>query len=53
MLRHGQQYLAECPNYGLASEAGWARARYTWAITSHRSTVRVAKNSGWWGHAGQ
>ncbi|WP_328922276.1 alpha/beta fold hydrolase [Streptomyces griseoaurantiacus] len=46
VLRHGQQYLAEFPTYGPAIEAGWTRAQYKWAAISHRSTVRVAEDSG-------
>ncbi|MDQ0811947.1 pimeloyl-ACP methyl ester carboxylesterase [Streptomyces sp. B3I7] len=46
VLRHGQQYLAQFPTYGPQLEADWTKGQYAWAAVSHRSTIRVAENSG-------
>lgn len=46
VLRHGQQYLAAFPTYGPTLESDWTKAQYKWATVSHRSTVRVAEDSG-------
>ena len=46
VIRHGQQYLAQFPTYGPQLEADWTKGQYAWTAVSHRSTVRVAENSG-------
>jgi pimeloyl-ACP methyl ester carboxylesterase len=46
VIRHGQPYLAQFPVYGPTLEADWTKGQYAWTAVSHRSTIRVAENSG-------
>lgn len=46
VIRHGQQYLAEIPQYGPALERAWAEGQCKWLQLSHRSRLHTATESG-------
>lgn len=50
VVRHGQPYLAEIPEYGEALEEAWAEGQEDWLDLSSRSNATTAANSGHYIH---
>ncbi|WP_245887023.1 alpha/beta fold hydrolase [Umezawaea tangerina] len=46
IVRHGNPYLAEIPEYGPALEQVWATGQQKWLALSPRSTQSIAEGSG-------
>ncbi|RKN37987.1 alpha/beta fold hydrolase [Streptomyces hoynatensis] len=46
VVQHGQQYLAEVPEYGPGLEEDWTKGQQEWLAVSGNSELSTAENSG-------
>lgn len=46
VIKHGQEYLAQVPQYGPGLERAWTEGQLKWLALSSRSELTVAKTSG-------
>ncbi|WP_210585203.1 alpha/beta fold hydrolase [Streptomyces sp. GESEQ-35] len=46
VIQHGQQYLAQVPDYGPGLERAWTEGQRKWLAVSGSSKLSTAKNSG-------
>ncbi|MFD2470853.1 alpha/beta fold hydrolase [Amycolatopsis silviterrae] len=46
VIKHGQEYLAQLPQYGPGLERAWTEGQQKWLGISSRAKLTVAKNSG-------
>ncbi|WP_409185420.1 alpha/beta fold hydrolase [Amycolatopsis sp. VS8301801F10] len=46
VIKHGQQYLAQLPQYGPGLERAWTEGQQKWLALSSRAKLVIAQNSG-------
>ncbi|UKD51748.1 alpha/beta hydrolase [Amycolatopsis sp. FU40] len=46
VIKHGQEYLAQLPQYGPGLERAWTEGQVKWLAISTRSKLTIAKTSG-------
>ncbi|MFC3996124.1 alpha/beta fold hydrolase [Nocardiopsis sediminis] len=53
VIQHGQQYLAEVPEYGQGLEEDWTKGQEDWLNVSGNSELSTAENAGHYIHVDQ